>query len=123
MELFEKKRTHTKVEKIRIAGGGSRSDAICQITADIFGVPVTRIQTEECSSLGCAIAGFLAAGEFKTPQEAVEAMVHEKDVFISNLKNHEIYDYLYENAYMKIYPQLKNIYKDIKKFNEEGVKH
>ena len=122
LELFEKKRTHTKVEKIRIAGGGSKSDAICQITADVFGVPVTRIQTEECSSLGCAIAGFLAAGEFKTPEEAVKAMVHEKDVFKPNAENHKTYDFLYEKAYMKMYPQLKNIYKDIKKFRDEQIK-
>ena len=55
---------HQKIEKIRVSGGGSQSDAICQITADIFGIPVERIQTYETASLGTAIAVFLASGVF-----------------------------------------------------------
>ena len=119
LELFEKKRIHHKVDKIRISGGGSQSDAICQITADIFGLPVSRVQTFETSSLGAAIAGFIAAGEFANIDEAVKAMVHPKDEFLPNMENHEKYNYLYEKAYMKMYPQLKNIYKDIKEFDKK----
>lgn len=118
MEFFEKKRTHKKVKKIRIAGGGSQSDAVCQITADIFGLPVSRIQTFECSSLGCAMAGFLAAKEFKTPQEAVDAMVHQSDEFIPNMENHKKYDYLFNHVYMKIFPRLKFVYADLKRYDK-----
>lgn len=119
LELFEKKRLHHKVEKIRISGGGSQSDAICQITADIFGLPVSRVQTFETSSLGAAIAGFVAAKEFENVDEAVKAMVHPKEEFVPNAENHKKYDYLFENVYMKIYPQLKNIYKNIKEFEKK----
>lgn len=120
LELFEKKRLHHKIEKIRISGGGSNSAAICQITADIFGLPVSKVQTGECSSLGVAIAGFLAAGEFKSVEEAVESMVHQSTVFLPNQENHEKYDYLFRHAYMKMYPRLKDIYKDIKKFADKN---
>jgi len=116
LELFEKKRLHHKIEKIRISGGGSQSDAICQITADIFGLPVSRIQTFECSSLGAAMAGFISAGEFKTPKEAAEAMVHQSKEFIPDMENHKKYDYLFENVYMKMYPNLKGIYKELKTY-------
>lgn len=121
LELFEKRRLHHKVERIRISGGGSKSPAICQITADIFGLPVSKVQTGECSSLGVAIAGFLAAGEFKTVEEAVESMVHQSEEYLPNMENHEKYNYLFKHAYMKMYPKLKGIYKDIKDFADKNI--
>lgn len=116
LEFFEKKRLHHKVDKIRISGGGSDSDIICQITADIFGKPVQKVQTSECSSLGCAMAGFIAAKEFKTVEEAVESMVHQTVEFQPNLDNHMKYNYLYNNVYLKMYSNLKKTYKKIKEF-------
>ena len=118
MEFFEKKRTHKKVEKIRIAGGGSRSDAVCQITADIFGLPVSKIQTDECSSLGAAISGFLAMKEFASPEEAVKAMVHQSREFLPNEENHKKYDFLFKKVYMQMFPNLKNSYKDLKDYEK-----
>lgn len=118
LELFERRRLHHKVTSIRIAGGGSQSDAICQITADVFGLPVSRIQTFECSSLGCATAGFLAAGEFKNVEEAAEAMSHKTKEFIPNEENHKKYDYLFKYVYMKMYPRLNGIYRYIKFYNK-----
>ena len=119
LELFEKKRLHHKIEKIRISGGGSQSDLICQITADVFGLPVSKIQTYECSSLGCAIAGFIAAGEFKDVEEAAKAMVHQSVEFKPNPENVKRYEYLFKNVYMPMYPSLKNIYASVKKYNDE----
>lgn len=120
LELFERKRLHHKIKNIRISGGGSKSSAICQITADIFGIPVSKVQTGECSSLGVAIAGFLAAGEFKNVNEAVKSMVHQTEEYVPNLTNHKKYDYLFKHAYMKMFPRLKNIYKDIKDFADKN---
>ena len=122
LELFEKKRLHHKVDRIRISGGGSQSDAICQITADIFGLPVSRIQTHESSSLGVAMAGFIAAKEFKNVDEAVKAMVHQTKEFLPNPENHKKYDYLFKNVYMKMYPNLKDIYKDVAEYNKLVMK-
>lgn len=121
LEHFEKK-IHHYIPRIRIAGGGSQSSEICQITADIMGREVQRVQTCETSSLGAAIAGFLAIGEFKTPKEAVEAMVHPQDVFKPDETAHRKYDYLYTRAYEKMYPRLKGIYRDIKNYNKEMEK-
>lgn len=118
LELFEFKRLHHKVNKIRISGGGSQSDAICQITADIFGLPVSRVQTYETSSLGAAMSGFIAAKEFKTVDEAIESMVHQSIEFKPNMENHKKYDYLFKKVYMRMYPQLKTVYKDAKEFDK-----
>ncbi len=107
-ESFEKK-LKTTFKEIRIAGGGSRSDEICQITADIFGKPVVRVQTNETASLGAAMSGFLSIGEFHTPEEAVKAMVRVTDRFEPNEENHRIYQDYFENGYKKMYPKLKGI--------------
>lgn len=120
LELFEKKRLHHKVEEIRISGGGSQSDLICQITADIFNKPVSRIQTFECSTLGVAMSAFIVNGDFKDKKEAAESMVRVSKTFQPNPENAKKYDYLFSHAYMKIYPKMKNIYKDIKEFDEKN---
>ena len=119
LELFEKKRLHHKVDSLRIAGGGSQSDLICQITADIFNKPVSRTQTIEASTMGCAIAGFIAHGDFKNKKEAVDSMIRVSKTFTPNPENVKKYDYLFNHAYMKIYPQLKGIYKNIKEFDDQ----
>ena len=38
-----------RFEEIRVGGGGAQSSEICQITADMFGLPVVRTQTYEVS--------------------------------------------------------------------------
>ena len=118
LELFENKRLHHKIERIRVSGGGSQSDLVCQITADVFGLPVSKIQTYECSSLGCAIAGFIAAGEFKNQKEAALAMSHKSTTFEPNMENHKKYDFLFKNVYMQMFPRLNKIYKNIHLFEK-----
>ena len=118
LELFEKKRLHHKVDQLRISGGGSQSDLICQITADVFNKPVSRIQTFECSTLGCAMSAFIAHGDFSSKKEAAESMVRVSKIFTPNPKAVKKYDYLFNHAYMKIYPQLKTVYKKIKEFDD-----
>ena len=121
LEHFEKK-IHHSIPKIRISGGGSQSDEVCQITADIMGRDVTRVQTYETSSLGAAIAGFLAIGEYKSPEEAVKNMVVPTKTFTPNPENKAKYDYLFKNCYMKMYPRLHGIYRSIKTFNQAESK-
>ena len=106
LESIEKSQKQ-KVKSLRISGGGSMSNAVCQITADIFGLEISRVQTMESTSLGAAIATFAAVGEFKDVRDAVNNMVKTTDTFKPNKKNHEIYDKIYHNIYLKVYPRLK----------------
>ncbi len=117
LEGIEKSQKH-KVKQIRISGGGSQSEAICQITADIFNLPVSRVQTFETTSLGAAMSTFLALGYFNSIEEVTEAMSHQSITFYPNAVNNQKYEYLYKNAYLKLYPSLKGIYKDIKTFGK-----
>ena len=119
LEGIEKSQHH-KVKELRISGGGSQSDAICQITADIFGLPVSRVQTIETSSLGAAVSVFLATGEFNCHKCAMKKMSHISKTFQPNMEVHKQYDYLYKKVYLKMYPKLKNIYKDITTFRKKN---
>ena len=44
---------------------------------------------------------------------AAKAMVHVKDTFQPNERNHEVYNDIYEQAYRKIYPRLRPIYQKL----------
>ena len=56
------KRSGVKITEMRVAGGGSQSDAAMQITADIFGLPTTRPHLYEASGLGAAIDAAVGLG-------------------------------------------------------------
>lgn len=116
--LGMQKRMKHRVKEIRVSGGGSKSDAICQITADIFNLPVSRVQTNETSSLGTAIAAFLASKDFQTPEEAVASMVRVTKTFTPNQEAVKRYTFLYKKVYSKIYPKLIHLYQDLIKFNQ-----
>ena len=55
-------RSGQHVARVMVSGGGSQSNVICQITADLFDRPVVRSETYETSGLGAAINGFVGLG-------------------------------------------------------------
>ena len=118
LESIERSQRH-KVKSLMISGGGSQSDTICQITADIFGLPVSRVQTFETTSLGAAIATFVALGEYPSVEEAISKMTKVTSTFQPDEIAHKKYNYLYNKVYIKMFPQLKDVYKDIKKFDKK----
>lgn len=104
------KRGDFRFEEIRVGGGGAQSSEICQITADMFGLPVVRTQTYEVSGIGSAIPAFVSLGVFDSYKEALHHMVYKKDVFLPDKKQHAVYQKLYEDVYKQIYPRLSEIY-------------
>lgn len=113
------RRQHRRVKNIMVSGGGSQSDAICQITADIFGIPVSRIQTFETAGLGAAMVGFVSMGVFSSYDEASESMTHISKTFYPDEENHTKYDFLFKKVYLKMYGKLKRIYRNIGDFNHD----
>lgn len=107
------KKSGKKVNKIMISGGGSVSDVICQITANMFDLPVYRIQTYETSSLGAAIIGYVANGTYENYDQAIEKMVHIKDTFMPKKEVAEIYKTLYSEIYKDAYQHVKPLYKKL----------
>jgi xylulokinase len=67
--------TGIAMRELRAVGGGSKSDAWLQITADILGKPVVRAKVAEAGCLGAAILAGAGIGAFASLAEGVRAMV------------------------------------------------
>ncbi len=102
-----------RINKIHIGGGGSNSDVAMQITADIFNRVVERPKISEASGLGAAIIMAVALGFYKNFSEAVQKMYKKGKEFFPEPENHKKYNHFYEKGYLKIYNQLRGIYKSI----------
>jgi len=107
------KRSGVPITEVRVAGGGSQSDAAAQLTADIFGMPVSRPHVYEASGLGAAIdlaVGLKLQPDFET---AVAQMTRISRTFEPNTENHKLYDQLYRRVYLNMYSRLEPLYKEI----------
>lgn len=58
-----------KLSGLRIDGGASQNDFLCQIQADVLNIPVSRPQINETTALGAAYAAGLAVGLWDTREE------------------------------------------------------
>ncbi len=108
------KRGGQTIREVYVGGGGSKSSEICQITADMLGLPVKRIQTHEACGLGASIIGFVTMDVYKDELEAINAMVRVKDVFTPDMAKHEFYMANYKNVYCKMAKRLVPLYKSSK---------
>src|SRR5262249_54455323 len=58
---------------LRVDGGASVMDLLCQLQADLLGVPVQRAAVQETAALRAAFLAGLAEGVWPTPAEAGRA--------------------------------------------------
>ena len=119
-ELLEK-RSGKSISRLIVSGGGSQSDQIMQITADIFGMTVLRPHTYETSSLGAAIASAVGVGLYPDFPTAVDKMTHKGDSFDPIDMNKDLYSDLYHKVYKKMYGQLKPSYEAIRSIANRSV--
>jgi sugar (pentulose or hexulose) kinase len=108
------RRSGVQMTEIRVAGGGSQSDAAMQITADIFGQPAARPSLYEASGLGAAIDAAVGLGLHPDFATAVDEMTHVGRVFEPDPQNREVYDGLYREVYLKMYRRLRPLYEKIR---------
>ena len=84
-----------------------------QVTADVFGLPAMRIHTGNLSALGAAIDAAVALGIHTSFPQAVERMVRVKTAFRPVVENARIYDRLFREVYVKMYPALSPLHSRI----------
>lgn len=108
------RRSKIPITELRVAGGGSQSDAAMQITADIFGLSTARPHVYEASGLGAAIDAAVGLSLHLDFGTAVNEMTHCGDVFEPNPQIHETYDDLYNRVYKRLYERLKPLYEEIR---------
>ncbi|MFN7946248.1 MAG: glycerol kinase GlpK [Blastocatellia bacterium] len=67
-----------KARELRVDGGATRNDFLCQFQADILGIPVVRPVVTETTALGAAYLAGLAVGFWKNEKEIASQWQQEK---------------------------------------------
>jgi glycerol kinase len=67
----------TDLAELRVDGGASVMDVLCQFQADVLGVTVRRPAVQETTALGAAYLAGIAEGVWSTPAEAASAWREE----------------------------------------------
>ena len=107
-------RTGVPIRELRVAGGGSQSDAAMKLTADVFGLPAIRPHVYEASGLGAAMDAAVGLGLHPDFETAVKEMTHPGRCFDPDPARHERYSQLYRRVYRRLYKRLKPLYDDLR---------
>ena len=96
-----------EIADYRAVGGGSKSDAWIQLSADILGRPFVRPRVNEAGILGAAIIAGTGCGIFPSLEAGVEAMVKLERTFVPDLQMHRLYKSRFEK-YRPLWPLMKD---------------
>ncbi|HNA20127.1 MAG TPA: FGGY-family carbohydrate kinase [Agitococcus sp.] len=102
--------TKQKIAQLFAAGGGSQSNAVMQIAADIFNMPISKPHTSETSGLGAAMCAAVAMGIYPDLNQAVRAMSRTEKVFYPNTINARFYQQRYQYVYKPWVQSLIQLY-------------
>ncbi len=108
------RRSGVTTTEVRVAGGGSQSDAAMQITADVFGLPASRPHVYEASGLGAAVDAAVGVGLHPDFPTAVTEMTRVSATFEPDPANRSLYEDLYREVYLKLYRRLQPLYERIR---------
>jgi xylulokinase len=101
-----------EVADFRAVGGGSKSDAWIQISADILGHPFVRPKIHEAGVLGAAILAGVGCGVFPSLEVGVETMVQLDRCFYPDLKKQSLYSARFAK-YQRLWPLMADYLRDL----------
>jgi sugar (pentulose or hexulose) kinase len=109
------KRSGVPITELRVAGGGSQSDAALQLTADVFGLPASRPHVYEASGLGAAMDAAVGLHLHPDFQTALREMTRLGRTFDPDAAAHRTYDDLYQQVYLRMYDRLRPLYESMRR--------
>ena len=95
-----------KPTETNLCGGGARSRVWQEIIANVLGIPVHLLTTEQGPSLGGAMLAMVGAGEYKSVREAADAIVRVSETRMPDPAAVRRYDEKYQ-LFRRLYPALK----------------
>jgi xylulokinase len=93
-------------KEIRATGGGASAPLWLELQADVYGLPVHRLQIEEGAAYGAALLGHVVAGTFGSVEEASGVVRTMTEVTEPDRRATEMYDSFYE-VYRSVYASLR----------------
>ena len=99
------------IQEFRVTGGGARSDAWMQISADILGRPLIRTRVTEASALGATILAGAGSGVYSSIEQAVSTLVSIDRTFDPDPHTQCAYDASFA-SYQRLYPFCQSVRPD-----------
>ncbi|MGB0894101.1 MAG: FGGY-family carbohydrate kinase [Parashewanella sp.] len=106
------KKHNFPVKIVRVSGGGSQSEQILQMAADIFERPVETIDVCEASALGAAMCAAVATKTHANLSQAREAMMKVDKRFYPRADMSKKYQRVFKQ-HARLYDKVKPIFKEI----------
>ena len=100
------------VTDFRAVGGGSKSDAWIQISADILGRPFVRPKINEAGVLGAAILAGVGCGVFPSLEVGVETMVQLDRTFDPDPQKQALYSERF-SKYRRLWPLMADYLRNL----------
>ena len=98
-----------KIEKTRICGGSAKSPLWRKIMANVLGIPVERIESEEGPGLGGAILAAVGCGAFESVEDAAQKLVKTAGTEEPDPVLVEKYEARYQQ-FRQIYPACRQLF-------------
>lgn len=100
-----------ELEELVVIGGGSKSDVMMQILADVFGLPTRRRVGSSSACLGAAICTVRYLGLYEDFHSATEDLVRTETTFTPDEENHAFYKKVNEEVVKEIRPHTDEVNK------------
>lgn len=96
-----------------LVGGGAKSPLWRKILANVLGIKLNILKTEQGPGFGAAILSMVGTGAFSNISDATEKLIEISEVITPDEKLMSLYEQRYQK-YRQIYPALKPVFKNIK---------
>ena len=97
------------IPRSNVCGGGSKSALWKTITANVLGIPLDTVATEQGPGYGAAMLAMVACGRFASVREAADALVRVKSTVEPDAELTKLYDERYAQ-FREIYPACKALF-------------
>ena len=98
-----------EIERTKLCGGGAKSRIWRKIVANVLGIKVDILKTEEGPGLGAAMLAAVACGEYASVKEAADKIVEVVETIEPEREIVEKYNKQY-SKFVQIYPTVKDLY-------------
>ena len=102
------------IERSNICGGGAKSPLWKKIMANVLGIPLDTVKTEQGPGYGGAILAMVGNGVYGSANEACNELVNIAETVYPDAELTAKYEKKYQN-FKKIYPSLKEVFADLNK--------
>ena len=98
----------TKIEQVRVSGGGAKSHLWRQILADVFNAELVTVNTTEGAAFGAALLAGVGVGIWKDTEAACGACIQITGSTVPQPTQVSKYERIY-GLYTSLYPTLKTV--------------